>query len=106
MNCKPGDLAVVFGGTPFDGMIVDVLYSAPTEPFILPNGQPHVAASLDSWVVKVRGKVPAFLSNKLLPKMTDYGVGWDGNLKPIRDNGGEDETITWAGKPQNLELTT
>lgn len=28
---------------------------------------------------------------------------WDSYMRPIRDNPGEDETLTWAGKPEKVQ---
>lgn len=84
MNCKPGDLAVVvgaFNNTKFIGCIVRCKKSF----FNVKRGEYgwQVDRNLGGYV----------------------GIA-DKHLKPIRDNDGEDESLTWAGKPLNLELTT
>jgi hypothetical protein len=81
MNCKLGDLAV-----------------------IVRNWGPD-SQRLLGIVCRVMAPVPGF-----------WGPGWelaeplpngdtcihDECLRPIRDSDGEDETLTWAGKPQEV----
>jgi hypothetical protein len=78
MNCKPGDLAVIVrtervDGKKYIGRIVRCLHP------ILDFG----------WIVEPN--VPGFI-----------GVH-DRCLKPIRDNDGDDETLTWAPRRQGVE---
>jgi hypothetical protein len=84
MNCKPGDLAVVVAADNPEniGRIVLVL------------GQAHRPGT---WVIRYHGH----------PGVTAVGPCWepwtyDYELRPIRDNDGEDETLTWAGKPEGV----
>lgn len=88
MNCKPGDLAVI------------VSISNPAD-------RPHL------------GKIVTCIRHR----MDEYGGGWvtspeltilkgpcrgfsliwhDDDLRPIRDQDGEDETLAWAGKPSEV----
>lgn len=77
MNCKKGDLAVYVGrDIKCLGMIVRCVRLFPFA---------------DAW-----------MTDPALPK--DDGSGpalgvWDKNLRPIRDNDGEDEILRIAGKP-------
>ena len=74
MNCKPGDLALVVEATHREriGSIVKVL-----KPTMLTT----------YWVVEWRGGL--------------Y-IAHDSWLKPLRGDSGEDETLRWAGKPQEV----
>lgn len=81
MNCKPGDLAVYVGSCRQSyGMIVRVLRPYPW---------PEPAWYVDPPLVKVESG--GF-----------EGAARDCALRPIRDQPGEDETLTWAGKPQEV----
>ena len=63
-----------------------------------PTGNPYEYTEHWTWVVTGNGLV--------IPSGADAGirVPWhiaeDRYLKPIRDQPGEDETLTWAGKPE------
>lgn len=99
MNCKPGDLAVtVFApdNTPHKhasgniGRIVEVLRYVGVHHFPAP----------DVWLCRSR-----------TPLIDARGTPWEGevlirdaNLRPIRDNNGEDETLTWKTVPQPARL--
>lgn len=76
MNCKPGDLAINTNSVVLErvGALVDVI--RPT------GGDPR-----GEWVIEWRGK---------------QFVALDRYLIPIRDNPGDDETLTWAGKPEKV----
>jgi hypothetical protein len=75
MNCKPGDLAMYVGIDQADaGKVVRVV-----GPF-----------TSTSWVVEP----------PLSPFRGHSGRNVkDAALRPIRDSDGEDETLTWAGRP-------
>lgn len=82
MNCKPGDLAVIVNATSQKrhiGKIVRVL-------------ERHEYAGQWGW--------------KTTPELLMHDGRWiawlDENLRPIRDNDGEDETLQWAGKPEGV----
>jgi hypothetical protein len=91
MNCKPGDLAVVVkaDNVASIGRIVRCMSLVPA---LLVRGRYRNRAA-DCWY-------------------TDVDVTtWDGSLsrycpddclRPIRDQDGEDETMAWAGKPQEV----
>lgn len=103
MNCKPGDLAVVVKATftpeilghivvvvgdwngpavdrPNDGHCWEVKY---------PDGRPILTTFLG-------GGRDFFQTRPFL----------DSSLRPLRDNDGEDETLTWAGKPNAIPRKT
>lgn len=104
MNCKPGDLAVIVGtSTIYQGMLVDVLYSAPLQEFILPDGRKHMPAKDEKdWLVQFQRPITAPTGKggiKTGEVITLYGVVHDDHLRPIRDQPGEDETLSWASLP-------
>lgn len=78
MNCKQGDLAVVAKATwhdvvPHLGRIVRCVR----------------LVDMDGWQTE--------------PELEPGRTVYDGALRPIRDNPGEDETLTWAGKPADIK---
>ena len=87
MNCKPGDLAIIvrsrYGNA---GKVVKVVSLLHGRGLRNHDGfEPGYA-----WHIE--------------PKLPTWGGDWtdqalDHNLRPIRDNDKEDETLTWAGKP-------
>ena len=88
MNCKQGDLAVVvrsLAGN--DGVIVRCIQ-------LMPAGTDDLSVFLG----------PVWKIDK--PLVSNWGDSSpfinDINLRPIRDNDGEDETLTWAGKPEQV----
>jgi len=93
MNCKPGDLAVVVRSR-FKSNIGKLC---------------RVICFSDSqhWDWKVEAISPLQHATK---SMAEVGIVWPGQitqahdfcLRPIRDNDGEDETLAWAGKPQEV----
>jgi hypothetical protein len=93
MNCKPGDLAVVvrsMAGN--EGKIVRCVELVGDHKFNEPNGV--VVTFSNTWridppLIGWRG-----LQSKHAP---------DEVLRPIRDNNGEDEMLTWAGKPSDIK---
>lgn len=86
MNCKPGDLAVIIGesenslGTA--GLIVEVLHSAPREPFLLPNGVQHRAAKPGSWVIRFQRPRKVAFGPKLR-RLNEYAACHDSKLRPL-----------------------
>jgi hypothetical protein len=104
MNCKPGDLAVIIRESKRKigvlGKIVEVLYLAPRNDFLLPDGCKHIGAGagLPMWVVKFATPVQVELSNKRF-RNTCYAAVADAVLRPIRDQPGEDESLQWAPVP-------
>lgn len=57
-----------------------------------------------AWYVKVLGEPLSMLSGPSGTKHApfSYCALRDSNLRPIRDQDGEDETLTWAGKPEQV----
>jgi hypothetical protein len=84
MNCKPGDLAVVvgIGMSPALGMLVTCVapYCGPWK-----DGSSTAGWTLDRFIPTRSGGF--------------QNVIGDCYLRPIRDQPGADETLTWAGKP-------
>lgn len=80
MNCKPGDLAICVSADNLEnvGRIFEVV-------------RPFPFARQPAWWLHGRGVIDGEVANS----------GWlhDYELRPLRDSGGEDETLTWAGKP-------
>lgn len=103
LNCKPGDLAVVVGSSDFSGLIVNVLHRAPQVPFNLPDGYPHIACPEGNfWVIEFKSPIPAFIKGSPIPRQAKFATGRDDKLRPIRPGEGDDETLTWAGKPEKI----
>lgn len=101
MNCNPGDLAVVVGASCKRnlGRIVqcvrlhnDVWHDIDGVLFDRASDGP-------SWVVD-----PPLESEFVVGAVgsTQCFVCEDRHLRPIRDNDQQDETLTWAGKPQEV----
>lgn len=86
MNCKPGDLAIIIR-QPYAGLMVEVLYAAPTESYEMPDGQWHVGSRPETWVVKSLGS--AFVTRRLIegvpvgPGVSQYGACIDSALRPL-----------------------
>lgn len=98
MNCKPGDLAIVIGGSKYSGMIVEVLYQAPSSvSFTLPDGFTNlpIQDGLLTWVIKfqrpVRAPVKGY-DGKVTSRMALYGTGADRKLRPVSGLPMEEET--------------
>ena len=100
MNCKQGDLAIVvrsrIPNSPNIGKIVRCLEFVPTNSI----GSFGLKRLYDSWRV-----------DTLILTVDDKGrpLGYsnmvsDCYLLPLRDDEGQDETITWAGKPEGVKL--
>ena len=85
LNCKPGDLAVVVcGGLKINhGRIIRVL---------LPVAHPQ--SRILGWTYE------GHLDHRIFSRV---GYVADNCLRPIRDQPGTDETLTWAGKPAAKE---
>lgn len=84
MNCKPGDLAIVvksIAGN--EGKIVRVLRLHPSPPLQFFDGPRWL---IDQVLLDSLGRPIDHLADRV--------------LRPIRDSDREDETLTWAGKPQ------
>lgn len=92
MNCKPGDLAAIVRCDVVPecvGRIVECLKFHGEQ---LINGQPYP----DVWEIR--------WGDNDARKMTQYAAFGmrDSWMRPIRNQGGEDETLTWAGKPEQV----
>lgn len=96
MNCKPGDLAITASRFfPEDnGMLVEVIEYAPAGYYTAPDGNVWEAYG-KSWLTRSNGR--DFQTSHGPSKFAVYS---DSSLRPIRGGEGEDETLTWAGKPQ------
>lgn len=85
MNCRPGDLAVIVGGSKYAGHLVDVLFLAPRADFFLPDGYPHEGCERGDWVIKLKGSpVSVPLPSTGGVRMALYGACADRKLRPIR----------------------
>lgn len=103
MNVKPGDLAVITKGD-YSGLIVSVLHAAPEHDFILPDSFPAYGQK-EAWVIEHLGSgfmapVGTSSKNRTGYRQAKYAVCRDIFLKPLRYRLEDDETITWAGKPE------
>lgn len=85
MNCKPGDLAVIVQSHDERniGKFVTVLD----------------AWDESSWWIVSTSVLYARTGD--IPAGKEIGA-YDSHLRPIRDSDGEDETLTWAGKPRSV----
>lgn len=103
MNCKPGDLAVIVHPRHY-GKLVTVLYAAPHGRFTMPDGWTHADVSDrgPSWVIESNGSPFEARLRDGTERMTVYAVVGDRWLRPIRPEEGEDESLTWAGKPEQV----
>lgn len=91
MNCKPGDMAIVISSTAGnEGKIVQCLRLASRKEIDDCNFE---AGEGPVWWI-----TPALVGR--FGRLVNMGP--DKRLKPIRDQDGEDETLTWAGKPQEV----
>lgn len=101
MNCKQGDLAMfTTRGAENTNRMVQVLARAPDDSIY------QWAASGPWWIVVALQHIEAFRGGKEITKTWSPGEHLpapDSALRPIRPGEGEDETITWAGLPRELE---
>lgn len=102
MNCKQGDLAIVMSSivpnSPNIGKIVRCLEFIPANTTIRIPGR---VTACDGWLTDV----PLVQFNMLGIAHGQDNFAADKFLRPIRDNDGEDETLTWAGKPEAETIT-
>lgn len=89
MNVKSGELAIVVGGQWNVGRIVEIM-------FFDPGKFHHFSGVQGSWRVKS--------SNLLHAKGGWMKEVWfpDSWLRPLRDGEGDDESLSWAGKPEQV----
>lgn len=87
LRCKPGDIARIIS----DPMNRDRLV--------------HVDAAIDGepgrWMVTSMQSLWCYARARMCGAGT-LGKCSDERLQPLRDEPGEDETLTWAGKPETL----
>jgi hypothetical protein len=105
MNCKPGDLAVVVGAsvTPeMIGCIVKVVRLAVKGEYLK---EARFTGESPAWVCESDSGIPIRTSQRRFFRTTQRAIN-DSNLRPIRDNDKEDETLSWAGKPQSIPKET
>lgn len=103
MNCKPGDLAlVVRKDSPNYGKLVTVRRQYKGE--LSPDGRPYEIPIGPAWIAdscSVSGLVLLNGDGEQVG-VFPWGVFNDSSLPPIRDQDGEDQTLTWAGKPSEV----
>ena len=104
MNCKPGDLAVIVRAVIHPeniGAIVHVVRRVVAGEQV---GQYVLTGSGgQSWFVSSRGRPLLWkLDSGETVYVAERFIG-DEFLRPIRDQDGEDETLTWAGKPSDIK---
>lgn len=84
MNCKPGDLAIVVRGQ-YAGLLVEILYAAPSHSFELPNGVLNQKAQEDGdWVIEILGSPMPVKNDYGHQYKTVFGTGNDRNFRPLR----------------------
>lgn len=113
MNCKQGDLAFIVNSTQHpevNGMIVRVIRRIiPGEALRLSNGK-GVRVRFDrtaDWLIESEGSLLPYFSDRdgRLEKhyVTQRPFG-DRYLRPIRGSDAPDETLVWAGKPEQVTV--
>lgn len=99
MNCQPGDLAVLVSKGNATGAIAAAIAKAIGIPVRLTHlrAPDHCTCSVSMvW----NFETPILVS---APGVTFEITGAsDDVLRPLRDNDGTDETLIWAGKPQQV----
>jgi hypothetical protein len=99
MNCKQGDMAVVIRSIAGnEGKIVSCLRFVPAGSFI-PGTK--IKTTGDGWEIDVHIRI-ADRNTRMILGTAPWAI--DCALMPIRDIPGEDETLTWAGKPKLKEF--
>lgn len=101
LNCKPGDLAVVVAGERSAGRIVNCVRLVESGDAVTSKcGRKvslRVSAAHPSW--HIEGYTFQGVTGGLVLELP---VAQDSGLRPLRANGGEDETLDWAGKPEGV----
>jgi hypothetical protein len=94
MNCKPGDLAVVVKDNRIEniGMLVNVVLG----PSIDDRGTPC------DWLCDCLIENFTVFPGVLRSSKEYYYACNDSQLRPIRDADKDDETLTWAGNPNEV----
>ena len=109
MNCKPGDLAVIVDSHKNNpdsaGAICEVVCSVSFGDVTLPNGTPsYYSRTEPGWVIKLHSKVMVKWWDGVM-RRAEYACCPDSKLRPIRDNPGQDETLTWLDVPSTDKVT-
>lgn len=96
MNVKPGDRAIAING-PAQGTLCDVVYDGGNRIDL------RDMSMCEGWICVFDRAVD--WGSGTSASAPDKSEGWypDKWLRPIRDQDGEDETLTWAGKPQSIK---
>ena len=107
LNCRPGDLAIIIRptrtGPQLLGMIVRVLHAAPAQDFRLPDGFMQLSGLPDYWVIELPRVIEVPMMGWIKShRPSRYGIAPDNCLRPIRDNDGADETLTWRDVPTGV----
>lgn len=98
MNCKQGDLAIVVKSLAGNiDKVVQCVRLATDAEIRAANFNSCVPRPM--WVIDRRLPTLHYFDESAGPSQPMYSDAW---LRPIRDNDGEDETLTWAGKPEQV----
>jgi len=94
MNCKMNDLAIVVHSAlgPSTGLLLHCIRLSPA------SGLRNLDGSFEY------GPVWETDSYGLALCGNTHNLWMDADLRPLRDEPGEDETLSWAGLPQNMEI--
>jgi len=105
LNCKPGDLAVIIADHKLHpdsgGRLCDVLFESPAGYFDLPDGVPTESTTWPSWVIKLHNPI-LILWPDGISGPANYASCPDAKLRPIRDQPGADETLSWVDVPSGV----
>lgn len=97
LNCKAGDLAVfIRSAAKNEGKIVTCLRLATMEEMIQNNVSMHLGPM---WVIDKKVNSSFIFNELFFKKGPDIYLAYDFQLRAIRDQEGEDEILTIAGKP-------
>ena len=101
MNRKQGDLAVIVRAVDqsFIGRFVTCLEFVPAVEGVGPTGL--VSTLYGAWLVDLP---PPKWAERYTNNRNVYAL--DSSLRPLRDTDGDDETLTWAGKPSTINQPT
>lgn len=100
MNCKPGDLAVIVVPASFDQFLSGKVVQVAADGVCDIGTMRVVGDSMGhAWMCHFDRPWKHPDTPKPIAKCWIY----DSWLRPIRNNDGEDETLTWAGKPSDIK---
>lgn len=97
LNCKPGDLAIVVGGQKSTGRIVQVIRQYETGADVMARDGSTVRLTKGGSKWEIEGYV---FYESTCGVLFEAPVAFDNELRPIRPDDSDDETLTWAGKPE------